>query len=383
MIPIGEELKRRGCQVFWAIPESTSFGTFLRTLDFELLPVPNFNFSDHPIPLSQTYGENLLKNGYRKTELLINRLKFWVNHIDQLKPNLVVAEHAPSALLAAKARGIPVVATGTGFSIPPLESPMPSLQPWFSLPKKNLHQKERYFLETVNPALLDVGFSQLTAVSDIFKDVELFLATFPEFDHYEKRTNMQYHGPVVHSTQDNEPRWPSNKGGNVFIYLKPDNRFFIPILKQIKEMGLPVLAYVPGLPESERISLSGKNLQISPFPVNLKDAKSRCCFAITEGGHNTGVLLILQGVPLLVCPGQLEQAIWAYRISNRKLGVMIGYFDSAPDFKKKIEEIYTSSNIREGTQMLAKKYSNFDSQECIQEISSKCFDLSNDSRKEN
>ena len=308
MAPIGAEFLKQGCEVIWAIPGLNPARQH-HLPKFSFVQSPVWDLPPQSLSLSQNYGENLLKNGYRDAGSLRKHVNVWGCLMESHQADLVVAEHAPTALIAARSKGIPHVAIGTGFTVPPMAAPMPGLQPWFKISDQLLSQKERKFLNAVNPVLGNAGCTPLSSVSDIFQEAERFLCTYQEFDHYGTRENMPYQGPVVYSSPSTTPQWPSNGNDNVFLYLNSDNRFLLPVLEQLRIMDFPVLAYIPGLSDAERQSLMGKNLRVTPDPVNLMNAGQRCRFAVSQGGHNTGALMLLQGVPLLLCPRQLEQAI--------------------------------------------------------------------------
>jgi hypothetical protein len=50
--------------------------------------------------------------------------------------------------------------------------------------------------------------------------------------------------------------------------------------------------------------------------------RQHCGFSVASG-HNTTARLLLQGIPVLICPTQLEQTVLALRIHGRGLAEMI------------------------------------------------------------
>jgi hypothetical protein len=162
-----------------------------------------------------------LRNGYDHRESLYDQLKGWHTLFEIWQPDMVLAEHAPSALLAARKARLPRAAVGSGFSLPPLEVPMPGLQPWFSLPEQYLKTGEQNFLDCVNPVLQEMGADPMTAAADIFQGAEQVLCTFPELDHYEARKDIRYWGPVAYTPQDVEAPWHSDRRENTFLYSNP------------------------------------------------------------------------------------------------------------------------------------------------------------------
>jgi UDP:flavonoid glycosyltransferase YjiC (YdhE family) len=372
LLHIGLELREKGHHILWALPRSEHAERILHHQGFRFDEAPVWRPPPKSFPLSLNYAQNLLRNGYWHSGSLRQNLIGWRRHLDSQRPDLVLAEHAPTALLAARGTGIPLAAIGTGFSVPPLTSPMPGLQGWFPIPESHLMNAERVFLEAANPVLQEMGQSPLCAVADIFQDVELFLCTFPEFDHYLSRTDPTYHGPVIYSSKETAPQWPSKSNDNIFVYLKSRDRAFQPVMELIRKSRLPTLAFVPDLDESKRQAFQQAHCIISSQPVDLRSARDRCRFAITCGGHNTGASMLLDGIPLLLCPRHLEQAVWAWRISKQGLAVMIDYFDPKPDYDGKIQVMLDCGTLQKQAGSLATKYSQDNPGERLERIAGRC-----------
>ena len=376
LAPIGLELVKRECQMVYAIPDVIHGVACLRNHAGQILRAPVWQTPLKAHPLSQTYSQNLLRNGYWHKESLRHQLQGWLALFDAWQPNVILAEHAPSVLLATRKSGIPCIAMGTGFSVPPLTTPMPGLQPWFTLPERYLIKREKEFLAYVNPVLQDLGIPVLTAVADIFEGAVQLLCTLPELDHYGARPDARYSGPVIYTPQDSETVWPSDKRDNIFVYIKPEHRFFRQIISLLKEMGLPAVAFAPGLGHEEQRALQGENLSISLHPVNLKEAATHCRLMISQGGHNAGALMLLAGAPLFICPGQLEQAVWAHRISAQGLGMTTCFFGPTADLKTRLEAMLSAGDIEDRVRSFAAKYATFDPIKQVAKIADQCLALS-------
>lgn len=57
-------------------------------------------------------------------------------NVTSVEAALVIADHAPAALLAARTLGLPAATLDSGFSVPPPETPFPSLRPWLAVPQE-------------------------------------------------------------------------------------------------------------------------------------------------------------------------------------------------------------------------------------------------------
>ncbi len=379
LIPLYLELRNRGHEVLWAVPPGANAEDLRMQYGLSMLRAPRWERPPASLPLSVNYSDNLIRNGYGCAGGLEVRLKGWRALVDVCRPDLVVADHAPSALLAAMAMGVPRVAIGTGYCVPPLTRPMPGLQPWFDLPESLLAQKERKLLETVNPVLEQVGWAPLSSVADIFLGAESLLCTYPELDHYANRSGISYQGPIIHSAEGVKPLWPSDGRENVFLSMASYNRSFRPVIDMLGEMDLPVLAFIHGIADRDCHALERRNLRITCRPVDLRDVGNRCFLAVTHGGFNTSALMLLAGVPLLICPQQLEQTVLAHRIAGQGLCLMVNPYGPRPDLRSKMEAILSSEEIAGRVRALADRYATSTTRERVLRIVEKCAALAGSS----
>lgn len=371
LFPLVEALQRKGHQVIVAAPEVSRAVHIFDHLDISPLPSPARQAPQKNFPLSQNYAQNLLRNGFWHAPTLTSRLRDWLALYDACQPDLILAEHAPGALLAARLAGLNRAAIGTGFTIPPLVSPMPSIQPWFSVPQSRLLQIESDFLALINPVVIDLGGKPLAAVADIFAGAEIFLCTFNELDHYSVRSQMTYCGPIVYSPPQMKPEWPTENCIRVFIYMRAANRFLVPLLDQLQQMHLSVLACVPDLHETEMDAFQWSNLRITTEPVDLHQVALDCSLMISQGGTNAGTLMLLSGVPVLICPLELEQTLWAYRLNSQKLGSMVNPFNPQPNLNEKIDFSLIAAEIQDQVQKFSDRYALYDSQVSVDNIANR------------
>ena len=99
-------------------------------------------------------------------------------------PVLMVAEFAPTAMLAARLAGVPVRALGTGFTLPPQEVPMPWAQWWLPEPTGRLQAVEDAAVTAIGTALAGRGAPTLPSVASLFEGVELVRFGLPRLSHY-------------------------------------------------------------------------------------------------------------------------------------------------------------------------------------------------------
>src|SRR5438093_741056 len=115
---------------------------FLGRRGFALLQAPVWLSEKRGLDLPVSYAEMLANFGFLDRAGLTGMAKAWRQLYTLVQPDLLVIDHAPTALLAARGTGTRRVLFGTGFCSPPRTSPIPSLRPWLNMSPERLLQSE-------------------------------------------------------------------------------------------------------------------------------------------------------------------------------------------------------------------------------------------------
>ncbi|HLF98641.1 MAG TPA: nucleotide disphospho-sugar-binding domain-containing protein [Methylococcaceae bacterium] len=361
MLPIATRLHSRGVEVEFLIRDLSRAELLLGKNGFDFLPAPYFfnKAASHATP-PINYSDILLRYGYHNADCLTGLLKSWLRLFAYSKPDLILADHSPTALLAARIAGLPAAEFGTGFTSPPLQSPFPNMRPWIPLSKAKLEQPERALLAVINSALSTMGIDPLDTASAIFASIrERFLCTFAELDHYPHREAANYRGVLFTDQEGVDLDWPTAGEHKIYAYLKATYPAYKEMLSALSKMGHSTIVYCPDIPREIFKSFNTKNIRISSKPVRLAGIAPQCDLAITHAGHGTLASMLLHGVPLLLLPTQLEQFLAASRMEALGAALIATPDAKGMNYPALLERLLTAPSFRQAAGKFQRRYADF------------------------
>lgn len=362
---LANALVARGHQVVAMLRDVTlvdSTPTFT-VMQAPIWPQESKGFADPPL----CYPEILLRFGYHDAGSLQRLSDGWCNIFDLWQPDLVVADHAPTSLLAARIRGIPAAAIGEGFTIPPKLLPLPNMRPWLNVPLDRLVHSDARVAKAINAVLAKHGMSPVQGVSGLFDGVARFICTFAEMDHYPLRQGERYWGPQYHTNAGIEPIWPEGGHGRVFVYLRPQQRDFMRIMELLDAMDFSVIASVPNLTDHIRSMFNSPHIVLSDQRYRLSGLTG-CDFAITYGGHGMTSALLMAGIPQLMFPTHLEQYLLTSRIEQLGAGITVNPDAPSSAYGQLLRKMRDDKVYEKKAQAFAASHQGFDCEQQIDDI---------------
>ena len=324
MKPLAEALQARGHRVDFILRECLPAERLLDPQRFRWYQAP---YQHEAVPgqiaAPRSLAQVLYNTGFHAQHNLGGRVRAWGALYALLQPDLLVFDHSPTALLAARALQVPRLVLGTGFGIPPARAPLPYFDG--SADDADLKAVEDRITATANAALAAIGDKPLARLADIYDVEAQVFFTFPELDHYPDRTAGEYWG-TTRQDAGVPPRWPEPiapavpAGRRVFAYLKPF-KTLPALLATLREAGHPTLIYMGKGAEDFRKQFEGGNLAFSDRPVDLGAAVAGSEMVICHSGHGTVSAALLGGKPLLLLPLNMEQRMLSARVVQAGAGL--------------------------------------------------------------
>jgi UDP:flavonoid glycosyltransferase YjiC (YdhE family) len=375
-LPLALELRRRGHDIITALRELPRAENIIGRHGFTMLQAPLWQGTPlNPPRPAVSYAELLFFFGYLDASRLTAMIKAWTNLMSLIEPDLLIADHAPTALIAARVLGIPRATIGSGFELPPATTPFPNMRPWLNVPPERLMQSDQRVLRTINAAMEVLSAQPLERLSDVFECSKHFLITLPELDPYPSRNAAQYYGPILVPAKGEIPEWPQGRGPKVFAYLKPNYKQLEEVLAALVVLECRTAAFIGGLSMDRLAKIKNNTTIVSHKPYDIKRAASECDFGVCHAGHGTTCELLLNGRPLLLLPMQLEQYLTAKRVSEAGAGIIVDGENSHKDWTAAAGQIINNPDLTTRAQEFAQRYVGPSSPSTVARIADECEEI--------
>lgn len=237
-------------------------------------------------------------------------VRAWRELLDLIRPDLIVADHSPALMLSVYGEPTPVVAIGTGFTMPPLGlDRFPPLQA-----DRATAMPEGRLLESARIVQKARGATLPSSLIDVFRSSARFVFGLPELDPYRAFRNEPIHVPP-----EGLPAYSEPSERRLFAYLGAELPQLELLAQVLAEMDTPVECYLRGETGSVGTFLRMRGHVVHDKPPDLKDVLSRCSHVLSQGGAFTSAAAFAAGRPQLVVP--LHNEAWLNLKLLRQYGV--------------------------------------------------------------
>jgi UDP:flavonoid glycosyltransferase YjiC (YdhE family) len=366
--PIGQALALRGHRVVAAVRDLARVRGLFAGTGIGYLPAPvSLRPRKGPVDDPLSFAHILTNIGYTNEDALETVVSAWGTLIECVRPDLVIAEHSPTALLALRGLKIPRVTVGTGFTCPPDSFP---LAHWprngEAADPGRLEEDEVRVLRCLNRALESRAHPPLARLGQLFNEVdEVILATYRELDHFGGRAGAQYWGHWPFGVGD-RPAWPAGDGSKIFAYLKPFPAIE-DLLRLLNAAGLPTIVMADNLDQTLLDRYASATLSFESRPVDLRAVAAECDLAILHAGHGATAAMLLAGKPCLLLPIHMEQLLLAKKVEQ--LGACrLAPLRSGPLIAEALQEMLGSAFYGKRARKFAEGYRGFTPGQQVAEV---------------
>ncbi|MFN3864493.1 MAG: glycosyltransferase [Erythrobacter sp.] len=260
-------------------------------------------------PPAATWAEYLLDCRFNETARIRTNVAWWIEVIRLRQIALVVADYAPNALMAARICGVPGVAVGTGYGIPPGElARFPVFLPEYATREAD----EAALVAAVNAAIVPLGGKPLASLPQVYARDGEMVRTLPLLDPYAAQRPADCYLPPVADYAG----IADGRGNELFCYFSTREFENPALVEALATLGLPLACFLPNADAAVRERLRAAGAQISDHPLPVEEIAQRARLVFNSGQHGIACLALAAGLPQVCLPQHLEQLYHARRLEQ-------------------------------------------------------------------
>lgn len=284
-----------------------------------------------------TFGDILAIMGLGDPAAMRGLISAWDSLISASRADVVVTEFAPALQLAARGR-LPVVALGTGFSLPPDHTPsLPSLTGQLAVVDEGL------LVESINTGLRANGRALIDRLPQMFAADRVLPGTFTELDPYRP---FRQGPPCAPSLGSNSVS--AGDGEAIFCYLNGWDRDHVWLWDALARCGRRVIVYGPGLGVGDKPEIAARGIDLIDAPMPWAEIAAQSRMVMSHGGLGFVSTALVAGVPQIVIPYDLEKQMTAASIVELGLGErLLGGDQDADAMAARIAAVADDEALRE------------------------------------
>ena len=292
-------------------------------------------------------GHKLL-SGFGDPGTLQALTRAWQALYKETRPDVIIVDYAPAALLAAVNLDCPRFITGNGFVTPAPGYPLADWRP--DRPSdKIVQQTETLVLANIS-RVLPHDARPPARLSDLFESNGCLLTSYPVLDSYNGlRRNARYFAANLI-----EPSGEAlQREYEIVCYLKPRFRGLASLAEGLRKSGRSALMMVPGLDDGVAAGLRGASLDVMTGFSDLESLLRNASLFIGHGNLNSLNQCLRMAIPMLLLPLQMENLNLAILLRQAGLAVTGTGQESVTDWAQLIATTISDSSMREKLELHA------------------------------
>ncbi len=371
-LPIAQALRAQGHRPVMILRDISRADEMLSPYGLEYLQAPLWLPPVIGLPAALNFTESLFLFGFLNPPGLLSIARAWRQLFALLNPDLLIFDHAPTALLAARGLGLPRLITGNSFAVPPQTRPLPIYRWWEAAPAATrLQDTESRLLENANTVLGQLDAPLMRQVSDLYAAEATLITGVPELDVYGPRPEENYVGAINSISHGQVPSWPGKRKTRIFAYLKAHYAMFDQVVTALSRADASVLIFAQGIARQQVLRFQNTNLAFSETPVLMRQARAECDAAVCHAGGTVDVMLNA-GKPLLLLPMQMEQSMTCKRVEKAGCGLIYTQDQPPAMLEKLLTKLLATPEFRQRAIAFSARHQQFTQEAAMQRLLDCC-----------
>jgi hypothetical protein len=262
------------------------------------------------------YGDWLGLHHFDDPAVIRNAIARWRAQLAARRPDIVIAEQAPCAILAARSLGLPVVQIGVPVTAPPAGM---SAFPAFLTDRDATLYDEMVLCTAVNAAIAEFGLPPLPALPSVYACNDQVVASIELFDRYSGWRTRPRVPPVVGGWHEPGER----RREELFVYLSTIDRLDPVILTAIASVRVPTRVVVAdNLPMA--VSVVGRRgAVVESRPRPPAEIARMARVLVHAGNHGMCCLGVRAGLPQVTVSTQAEHVFDGRQLAEVGTGILV------------------------------------------------------------
>jgi hypothetical protein len=311
-------LQPLGVKPVFALRETHHAGPALRDFNAPVFVAPHWSKPAAPPFKTGSFADILGANGYTTSERAASLIGAWDRLIDHVKPDAIVCEHAPSAMLSAFGR-IPVAFVGNGFAVPPAdEAQFPPYTPGVGSP-----EGQDVVLEAISVALRRLGRPAPATLTAPFRGDFRGVYSFPLIDSYRAVRRERVLGPI----EPQPPLAPLPERPRLFVYSALDFARIDALFQCLMDIGPEASVYLRGNLGPRAAILRSRGVEVFDKPQPFAEIMPRASVVFSHAGSGFTNAALASGRPHITFPRHFEAKASAMGLEQAGCGIRLNTLD--------------------------------------------------------
>ena len=346
---IGERLQALGFEIVYGL-RRPDVGSAIGIPEAVTRAAPNWPL--RPVPpdvrktmTSATYGDFLAQQLLGPYDDLGERFQLWHALIEAERPDLIIADYAPSISLLYYGR-VPIVNIGNGYVLPPATlSAFPLL-----IEDVSIRFEESEVVERINSALHSFNKCPISHYPQINRADQSYLLTLPCLDPYRDQRKDGWLGSpdlkaIGRRTQPSQ---------TIFVYFHEQHQTDARLIEGLVRAGLPGKAIFSTPLRRTVKQLAAAKIRAPGGLAHLPAELSNCGVLVHLGSCGMAMAGIAAGVPQVMIKTDLEKTLIARAITAREAGMVLSWSRfEAPELASAIRNAVESEAMQKAARDLS------------------------------
>jgi UDP:flavonoid glycosyltransferase YjiC (YdhE family) len=346
MRALADRLAAAGHQPVFALRDVVVPAPLLRDRPYPVLQAP---FWPKPFDLPgrshaiASHADLIALAGYGRADDLAAMVAAWDALIDLVRPDLIVADNAPTLALATYRR-VPTVFVGYGFTLPPAHEDR------FPLLRRDTPplMSESFILGNVEKVQRRRGAAVPPTLPALYRGAFRALACARELDPYLVRKDPEL-GPMERMPRPAPP--PAEP--TLFAYLGGELRRIEPLIQAFALMRSPVQVFLRDDAAVHASFLAARGVTMHRQAPALVDVIPTVSCVLSLGGHTTSHAALMGGRSQLVIPVHLETEMTVGRLIDMGVGNRLVSNEEPPALAEELDTLVRASEPIEAAMAVA------------------------------